>query len=346
MKKLYSVLFVFSAILCGGLASFFIINSQLNPSQDAETYVSVSINPAVEFTVNCDDKVISTLATDAEGDEIVQSYNFYGMYIDDACAKFTQLCTEAGYVNLDADETNGDENDVVITVVNANETVMAQIRTRIQSKIQTYFLNNGIFGKVSQDTLDEYLSEATTYGLSVGHIKLIMRALDYNPDLTVEELANMTVKEVVALLQTEHQTVGATVSSIREQLRTDIQALKTSDTYADMFVLIAEIKDLTIQLEDTTLTEEEITTLQNELDTKQADFEDTFADLFVQYKEDRAELIAQAKEDSTTLLEEVKNTFKEKINTHKQAMQALKSRLQNNANLRERIQEWLDGLES
>jgi len=362
MKKLYTILIIILAVLCVGPVVGLIINSQLTPNQTAETYVAVDINPSVEFTVNSDGKVISTLATDADGDEIVQSYNFYGMNIVDACAMFTQLCAEGGYgIDVDAEESTGAENDVVITVVNASETVQNQYREQIKSKIQNYFLNNGIFGKVDEDTLETYFSQlvtdgvltqeeanlyltaATTYNLSIGKLKLIMSVLDYNADLTLADLANMNTNEIVALLKTTHQSIGATVSSIRAQLKADIEALKTSETYADMFTLLGTISNLQDQLTNTDLTEEEIADLQSQLDTAKANFDENYTDLFTQYKADKATLIAQAKEDSKTLIDQVKNTYKNKVSSNNQKMQNLKARI--NSALKQRIQNWLDGLD-
>jgi len=362
MKNVFKTLIIVFAVLCIGTAVVLIINSQLKPNQTAETYVAVDINPSVEFTVNSDKKVISILATDADGDDIVQSYNFYGMNIDDACAMFTQLCAEGGYgIDVEAEEATGTDNDVIITVVNASETVQNQLREQIKSKIQNYFLNNGIFGKVDDATLESYFSDlvtdgvltqeeaniyltaSTNYNLSIGKLKLIMSVLDYNADLTLADLANMNTNEIVALLKTTHQSIGATVSSIRAQLKADIEALKTSETYADMFTLLQSISNLQDQLTDTDLTEEEISNLQEQLDTAQTNFNENYTDLFNQYKAEKATLITQAKEDSQTLIAQVKNTYKNKVSSNHQKMQNLKSRI--NSALKQRIQNWMNGLD-
>jgi hypothetical protein len=268
MKNIYLYLIIGLVVVGLGIGLYFSITAG-TVSAEAETYVSIAINPAAEFTINENDKVLTAVATDAEGDEIIQSYNFIGMDIDSACEKFTELCALAGYIDVTADEDATDTNDVFITVVNTSSTVQSRIVEKIQTKVGNYFLNNGIFGTISEDLLTEYLDEAIEYGLSVGHIKLIMRALEYNPELTFDELKDLPINEVVALTKEQHKNIVSTTSAIREQLKTDIQALKTSEEYSAMFTLIYEIEDLKNQLKETlALTEEQITALQNSLNEK------------------------------------------------------------------------------
>lgn len=311
--------------------------------QEVNSYVSVSINPAVEFTLNSKNQVITAVATDAEGDEIIQSYNFYGMDINDACEKFTELCYLAGYIDIEADETEG-ENNVIITVVNENTTTENNIRQTIRNKIENFFVNNGIFGQISEDTLTQYLDLANEYDLSVGHIKLIMKALDYNPDLTFDELKDLPIRDIVQLTKEEHNEIKQTVSSIRTQLKEDLEALKTSEEYADMFNLIYDIKDLRAQLNDTEgLTTEQITVLETTLNEYETTFEEEYADLFEEYKDDRKELMEQAKIDSTELIEEIKETFDNKKEEYSESIEANQERIRNAGNeIKNRIRDWLE----
>ena len=327
-----------------GIGLYFLIVN-LTFSKDAETYVSIAINPAVEFTVNDDDKVISVAATDAEGDEIIQNYDFYKMDIDEACEKFTELCVEAGYIDVTADATDGEENDVVITVVNNAETTQATIRERIRTQLKNYFINNGIYGVVTDEDLSAYQTLATENNISLGKVKIINRALAYNPELTFDELKDLSVQEITNTIKEVHKNIAQTTQTVIEQLRLDIEALKTSDTYADMFTLIYEIEDLKEQLEDTTLTTEQIAALQTTLAEKQADFDANYADLFEQFKEDRADLFEQAKTDSTALLQQIKNQYRTKVENYKSAMNELKERVKNSSRIKDEVRAWLEGLE-
>lgn len=139
MKKIYIYLIVGIAILGLGVGGFFAVRYINATNATASTYVSLAVNPEVEFTVNARENVISVNATDAEGDEIVQGYDFVGLKIDEACKIFTDLCTQAGYLDLDADEDTVDTNDVIITVVNSDETTEDNLYAKIRNKVHSYF---------------------------------------------------------------------------------------------------------------------------------------------------------------------------------------------------------------
>lgn len=296
MKKIILYI-ILGVILAAGLGVgiYFLTKSDDQVSANAQTYVSVSINPAVEFTVNDDGLVASAVATDAEGDEIIQSFDFTGMSIDNACEKFTQLCIDAGYVAYDNDETSVEPNDVVITIVSEDEEVEQDLASKIKLKLNNCFQNNGIFGYVTTDALSEYAEQAAEYGISVGHVKLIMSALYYNPELTFEELAVLPINEVVKLVKTSHNNMAQTTNAIRTQLKTQLEALKTNEDYVDMFTALEAIHQIQISLNDNALTAEQLAQLETDLTQAKANFSETYGELFVQYKNAKEALIEQAK---------------------------------------------------
>ena len=341
MKKIYIYLIVGIAILGLGVGGFFAVRYINATNATASTYVSLAVNPEVEFTVNARENVISVNATDAEGDEIVQGYDFVGLKIDEACKIFTDLCTQAGYLDLDADEDTVDTNDVIITVVNSDETTEDNLYAKIRNKVHSYFQNNGIFGRVSQDTLDEYLDEAVEYEMSVGHIKLVMRALELNLELTFEDVKDMQMNEILAMTKTMQQHMKKMTHQIRNEVKTELQELKQSETYTDMFALIDEIKTIEEQLEEDELTEEQITALEAQLEVKKDDFEESYSDLYEEYEESKEDIIEAAKEDAEALLEQAKSQYEEKIESHRAQMEAHRQSSRSILNaLKTRIQNW------
>jgi len=334
---------ILGAILAVGLGIgiYFIVNN--NISANAQTYVSVSINPAVEFTVNEDGLVISTVATDAEGDQIIQSYDFYGMPIDIACETFTQLCINAGYVVYDNDETSEDPNEVLITVISEDADIEEDIENKIRLKLNSCFQNNGVFGFVSMDILAEYIDQAIEYDISVGHIKLIMAALTYNPELDFEELVNMPINEVVKLVNASHKNMVNTTSDIRSQLKLDLDALKASEEYVDMFTALEAINQIEIDLNNDALTSEQREGLENQLADAEASFDEIYGDLFDEYKDAKAALIDQAKEDSKQALETIKSQYRARVQNHKEDADNAKN---NSNNVKNRISTWQEEQEN
>ncbi|HHU59674.1 TPA: hypothetical protein GXZ34_01985, partial [bacterium] len=99
-----------------------------------------------------------------------------------------------------------------------------------------HFDNNGIFGKVSQETLELYAEDAVLSGRSVGHIKLIMRALEFNPQFTFNELKELPVNELIALTKEKHDSLRDVSKEMKTLLELELNNLKTSAKYNLVFV--------------------------------------------------------------------------------------------------------------
>jgi hypothetical protein len=355
-------------VLVIGIGSFFAIRYFSNRLGDATTYVSVEVtnnsngtgvfafkpnnliaegetsNALFEFTVDSNNKVVSVVSFNDEADALLENVDFIGMDIVDATEKLTELCIEAGYINVDNDETTADDNELIITVVSADEETQTEVNENIKERIEDYFLNNGIFGKVSQEVLDEYLDEAAAYDLSVGHVKLIMRALDANRALTFEEVKDLPIRDIMAIIKNEHNNLRKVASEIKDQLKIDLQNLRNSEKYAEMFNAIDNIDTLQKSLYSDVLTDEERAAIQLQIDEAKENFETQYADLLNEYKSERDALIDQAREDSEQILEDLKDQFNSKREQNKNKLNELKQRLNElNGDLLERIRNWRNG---
>ncbi len=224
---------VISLVLVIGLGVFFALRS--NNLGEPVTYVSLSVNPEIEFTVDSRNRVVSVEAINADAEQIVLNEDFIGMDIEDAAQRFTQHCIELGFITTE-EEPEGTQNEVRITVVNADEEVENELRNKLQERLQKHFDNNGIFGKVSQETLELYAEDAVLSGRSVGHIKLIMRALEFNPQFTFYELKELPVNEVIALTKEKHDSLRDVSKEMKTLLELELNNLKTSAKYNLVFV--------------------------------------------------------------------------------------------------------------
>ncbi|MDD2227513.1 MAG: hypothetical protein PHH71_02915, partial [Clostridia bacterium] len=124
---------------------------------------------------------------------------------------------------------------------------------------------------------------------------------------------------------------------IRAQLKLDLEALKTSEKYSEMFIALEAIDQILVSLDNESLTAEQIAELETQLATARTSFDETYGALFKEYKDDKAALINQAKEDSKQALETIKSQYRTRIQNHKQNADNAKN---NSANLKTRIRNW------
>lgn len=70
----------------------------LQPKQEAESVMALSVNPGVQFVLDQNNKVMSVNATSEAGQALMAKVQFVGKDANDAAKLFVQIATEAGYI--------------------------------------------------------------------------------------------------------------------------------------------------------------------------------------------------------------------------------------------------------
>src|SRR5690554_2184130 len=207
---------------------------------NTRAYVSVSINPEFDLIVDEKGNVESVYPVNEDAEVLLADLDIEGRNFYDAMEEITFQATEKGFIDVDSQE-----NVLNIDIVAGEEKsqLRNQMQNRVRERLHNYFINNGIFGRVSQGALEEYSQEAMELGLPLGHTKMILRALEINPLLEIDELKDMPINEIAKELTNSIKNVG--VNSAQRQsykgqrenimqeypmitlLREDIQSLKS-----------------------------------------------------------------------------------------------------------------------
>ena len=228
---------------------------------DEYKYVTLKINPSIDFVVNEDDEVEEVIPTNEDAEIVVSDLDLKSMPITEAIDAYVEAVVETGYI--DPEEV---DNEVTVEVVTEEEDTEDYGKT-IRDRINRYFQNNGIFDSAVIANIDEYLVKAEALGIPVedlplGKVKAIVVALENNPDLDMNELIEMSVGEIIQLIsgRAKENNVNAT---LRDEFKLAQEALMAK--YAHMFELRIQIGEMETQIETHTGTAEELTTLQANL---------------------------------------------------------------------------------
>ncbi len=197
MKKLSLLLFVAVAALtlsaCTG-----------NETEVQGYYVSVDINPSIEFIVDSEDIVESFIFLNEDAAILCVDLDFVGMNIDDAVELFVQTATEAGYI-----DPEGDDNAVLITVLgeDGEEENLDKVRNRIHERLNRHFARKFINATVlSEDfTQEDLVLQAEELGVSPGKLKLALAAQAGDEALVLTELLEMPVKDILSIVRELHK---------------------------------------------------------------------------------------------------------------------------------------------
>ena len=293
MKKLIKILCVSLSLLmivgcfaaCGNSAS-----------ADGTTYVSMRINPEIELVANADGEVISVTAVNEDGDTVLAEVDLIGMSIEDAGEAFTKTATELGYIEITATDST-----VYIDVQSVDDEKVKDIKDKLTLKINGFFNNNGIYGKVKPETVEKYADKVSEWNVSAGHAKMIIRILDLYPEMTADEVISLSVAQRIALINDNAKNNGFTAEIHKEYVE-KAKALKAE--YTELYTIKDQLKVLDEKLKSSAITEDEKEQLQKEFDALKVEHDALQEQL-------KAQLDA-LKTERKLKVQESKNKFKNK----------------------------------
>ena len=132
--------------------------------KDEEKLMAVSLNPALEFVLDKNDKVVSVTATNDDGNYILTKVSFEGMTAKEAVNEFLRVAKENGFVI--SGEVDATENQLKVS----------------------------ISGDDAKNLFNQVKKSATAYLETLG----INAKIDFDKVISKEELANK-VKEMMEL---------------------------------------------------------------------------------------------------------------------------------------------------
>ncbi|MBR6743818.1 MAG: hypothetical protein IKM00_01175 [Clostridia bacterium] len=264
MKITKMICLLLAAVLAvGAVASCAKINDgNREKGNEALTYVSLRINPEIELIADENGNVVAANAVNEDGEVVLATVDLEGKSIEEAGAIFTETANDLSYFTPD-----GEKDTVYVDVESMVDGAETELEEKLNRSIRNYFNNKGINGKIAPEILDQYADKAAEWGISAGHVKLVMRVLDAHPELTDAEVLELGVKDWMKLLK-GNKGEEKIVVGLKDDYRTDVEALK--DEYARLFELCTEIEALEAQL-DGELTDEEKSAIDAQIAEKEAE---------------------------------------------------------------------------
>ncbi len=280
-------------------------------SADAEgvTYITMRINPEIEMIADENGTIIAANAINDDGETVLCELDLVGMSAQDAGEAFTNEATELGFVEIE-----GKSSVVYVDAQGENEQISQDIEKKLSDKINSYFDNKGIYGRVAPETLEKYAQNVDSWGVSVGHAKMIIRLLDLYPEMTEEEALSLSVSERLSLIKDNAKSKSLT-AELHKEYKEQAKALK-EEKYAEIKTLSQRLGEIEELLKDESLTSEEREALTSEYNTKKAQRDE----LKEQYKSELETLKEEYKQRKEESKASSKNKSKEKRSKTEKAL--------------------------
>ena len=144
--------------------------------------ISIDINPSIELEINRFDKIISLESYNADGQELIKTLN----------VKFKDYSEAMNQIFRSEDIISLLEKDEIMTIAvigsgsTQSEKVLSNLQSYTEEKHNTY-----CYYAHSEEVENTHES-----GLSCGKYKAYLELKEVNPDITVDDIHHMTMREI------------------------------------------------------------------------------------------------------------------------------------------------------
>lgn len=165
---------VFAAVLLAGAGYAWV--------QTPVSYVSIDVNPSIEFALNRFDRVMSVTAYNDEGRDIIEALSLKGKEYTDAVNLLMESDDMKEYLTENA--------EIVLTVA-----ADGSRESRLQSGLKSYTGQKGYQARHIAAAISS-VSEAHEHHLSVGKYYAYLELSQYDDTVTIDDCHHMSMSEI------------------------------------------------------------------------------------------------------------------------------------------------------
>lgn len=205
MKKKLPVAICILALISVLSVALVACNPDDGKPKDAVSYVSIDINPAIELTLDEDNKVVSVYGANEDGQVLLYGEDgIVGVNVESAVEKITSLAVEFGYI--------GEDNKVIQTSVTAknSDELLSKINTKISATAAGLNINVSMSGADAYSLLRkleqvkaQYPDNEAIQALTPEQFKVVISASEAG-NITIEAAAELNTEQLVKIISNAH----------------------------------------------------------------------------------------------------------------------------------------------
>lgn len=227
MKKILSVILTIACVFTMGIS---LVACDLFKNKDeAAAFVSMDINPSIEFTLDKNNKVISVYGANEDGQVLLYGEDgIVGADVEVATAKILELAKELGYISEDntvvqttvsSDKSSKDES--IYSKINAQVTASAQsLNIALKCEANTAY---SLMRQLEQ-LKAQYPDSTAIQNLTPSKLKLVISATETG-EISVEAAAEMDTSELVSYVSKAHKQLETYATKAYQQVKAAASAV-------------------------------------------------------------------------------------------------------------------------
>lgn len=185
MSKKLPVLIALALILAGSTGVY--------AYQKPVSFVSLDINPSIELGVNVFDVVVSAEAYNNDGEIVLEDLDVEGGSVEEAINEIVSSAIADGYVEEDGTSV------IAITTETDDGELSEELKEAAEEGVENALEENETEAEIEKDNVAlERRDEAIALGITPGKLNLIQKLQAVNPEATIENFKDASVKEIMA----------------------------------------------------------------------------------------------------------------------------------------------------
>lgn len=175
-----------------------------------DSIVSIDVNPSIELTIDQNDRVIKSKASNDDAAAILKNMNLRDKDLQEATGSIVNELLEHGYLSK-----NSKDNAILISVASrSGGQTPTQLQDKMADGIENVLKENNASATVLRqtDTLSDDLQKfASANKVSLGKADLVRKLTEQDPSLDAAELCKMSLKDLNKLMENKKLEVSGLV---------------------------------------------------------------------------------------------------------------------------------------
>lgn len=194
------------------------------------TYVSLDVNPSIEYTVNTFGRVLSVKAVNDDGEVITTELDVKNVNISKAVKVTIDKLREGGYI------TDDEDAGIVITISGKNDEKAEELAEKLEEETKEYVEEIGETAEVEVEAVGkERVEEARSLGVTPGKLNLVQKlvksteGVEGAEEIDMEEWLDKSVKEINKAIKENRKQLKETSKAVEEADEEDAEEANTAD---------------------------------------------------------------------------------------------------------------------
>ncbi len=206
----------FSGAFAFGIIMLMFVSGWFVQYRMPDSVIALDVNPSIEITTSRHNTVLSIKAVNKDAQKVIDGHDYVNSDLNSTVESLCKSMISQGYLN-------NNKNVIMVSVENGDTDKAANQAKLVGEVIRKNVASQNITPHILRQVLDKAETEeksalAEKYNVSIGKISLITEIASSDEKLTVEELSDMSIKDIITTCQEKSIDLHEIIESDEKEL--------------------------------------------------------------------------------------------------------------------------------